>query len=88
MIVQYDFQVCLKIFEFNQRGERICFTKLVNEMKGTPSPISESLVKLCDSGLIRCQWDKKDGCWTMCFHITDDFRGFIEGLANVRKVKE
>lgn len=88
MIVQYDFQVCLKIFEFNQRGERICFTKLVNEMKGTPFPISKSLDKLCDRGLVRCQWEKKDGCWMRCLHITDDFRGFIEGLANVRKVKE
>ena len=88
MISQYDFQVCSKIFEFDHRGEELSFTKLVNEMKGTPIPISKSLDKLCDRGLVRCQWEKKDGCWMRCLQITDDFRRFIEGLTNIREVKE
>ena len=88
MISQYDYQVCSKIYEFDYRGEELSFTRLVDEVKGTPYPVSGSLDRLRDTGLIRYQWEKKDGQWEMCLHITNEFLGLIESLVNIREVKE
>lgn len=82
-----DFQVCLKIYEFNQKGEKIWFSKLVKEMKGKPtqSTISKSLDKLFDRGMIDGDWEKVDGSWTRTLKITGEFTGFVKGLYNVAK---
>ncbi len=58
-IFSNDFQVCLKIYEFNQRNEKIWFNKLVKEMNGTPTQltISKSLDKLFDRGVIDGEWE-------------------------------
>ena len=82
-----DFQVCLKIYEFNQKGEKIWFSKLVKEMNGTPtqSTISKSLDKLFDRGMIDGEWERVDGYWTRTLKVTGEFTGFVRGIYNVSK---
>lgn len=89
-IFSNDFQVCLKIYEFNQRNEKIWFNKLVKEMNGTPtqSTISKSLDKLFDRGMIDGEWEKVNGCWTRTLKVTGEFTGFVKGLYNVVKELE
>ncbi len=80
-----DLQVCLKIYEFNQKEEKIWFSKLVKEMHGTPtqSTISKSLDKLFDRGMIDGEWENVNGRWTRTLKVTGEFTGFIKGLYNV-----
>ncbi len=80
-----DFQVCLKIYEFNRKNEKIWFKKLVEEMDGVPTgpAISKSLDKLFDRGMIDGEWENVDGCWTRTLKVTGEFTGFIKGLYNI-----
>ncbi len=80
-----DLQVCLRIYEFNRRNEKIWFKKLVEEMDGVPTGpvISRSLDKLFDRGMIDGEWENVDGCWTRTLKVTDGSVGFIRGLYNI-----
>ena len=83
-VISDDLQVCLKIYEYNLRREKIWFNKLVEEMGGSPTQrtISKSLDKLFDRGMIDGKWEKVDGCWTRTLNVTGEFTGFIRGLHN------
>lgn len=80
-----DLQVCLRIYEFNQKNEKIWFKKLIEEMDGvsTGPAISRSLDKLFDRGMIDGVWENVDGCWTRTLSVTDGSVGFIRGLRNI-----
>lgn len=82
-----DFLVCLKIFEFNQKDEKIWFSKLIKEMNGmlAQSTISKSLDKLSDMGMIEGEWEHADGCWMRTLKVTNESIGFVKGLYNVCK---
>ena len=83
-VLSNDFLICLKIFEANQKGEKIWFSKLVEMMRGkiSLSTVSKSLDRLFDRGMVDGDWEKVDGRWTRTLKITGEFSGFVEGLYN------
>ncbi len=86
-IFSNDLLVCLEIYHFNQKNEKIWFSKLVEMMHRslTQSTISKSLDKLFDRGMIDGNWENVDGYWTRTLKVTDEFTGFIKGLYNTTK---
>lgn len=84
-VLSKDFHVCLKIFEYNERKEKIWFSKLVKEMNGDPTQatISKCIDRLFDRGMIDAEWELVDGRWTRTLKVTGEFEGFIRGLYNV-----
>lgn len=86
-VLSKDFQVCLKIYEFNHKGEDIWFSKLVREMEGmsAQSTISKSLDRLFDLGMIDGEWTTVDGRWTRTLKVTGEFTGFVDSLYNAMK---
>jgi len=82
-ILSNDFQVCTKIYEFNEKREDVWFSKLVKAMDESisQSTISKSIDRLHDRGMIVGEWKKADGArWTRTFTIASEFEGFIKGL--------
>jgi len=87
-ILSNEFLVCIRIYEFNQKGEDIWFSKLVKSMNGSPSQstISKCIDRLFDRGMINGEWKqvKEAGDrWTRTFKITGEFEGFVEGLYKI-----
>jgi DNA-binding PadR family transcriptional regulator len=84
-ILSDEFLICIRIYEFNQEGEDIWFSKLVKSMNGSPSQstISKCIDRLFDRGMINGEWKKVGSRWTRTFMITGEFKGFVKGLYEI-----
>lgn len=82
MNISTDFQILLRIHEYNLRGEPVWFTNLAESLEGVIDrlTVSKTLDKADDCCLIEWEWIKVDGKWTRCVKIDRDFEGFIHGL--------
>lgn len=83
-IISDEFLICMKIFEFNEKKEKIWFSKLVEELGGDQYriKISDCLDRLSDLGMIDGEWETVNGNWVRTLKVTEEFEGFIRGLYN------
>lgn len=89
-VLSNDFLVCVRIYEYNEKGEKVWFSKLAKGMDGelTRSTVSKCLDRLFDRGMIDGGWEKVDGRWTRTLSVTCDFRGFVKSLYDVTEESE
>lgn len=85
-----EFQVLLRIHEYNLRDEPVWFSKLAESLNSEMDQhtISTILDKADDMCLIEWDWSNIDGLWVRSVRIDRDFEGFIHGLYNSTKEAE
>lgn len=86
-VLSNDFLVCVRIYEYNEKGEKVWFSKLVKGMDRelTQSTISKCLDRLFDRGMIDGEWEKVDGRWTRTLSVAGEFKGFVKSLYDVTR---
>ena len=81
-ILSNDLKICHVVYEYNQRTEKIWFSKLVEELEGVVSKvtISKSIDRLFDLGVINGSWEKVEGKWTRVISIAGEAESFVKNV--------
>ena len=78
-----DFEVAVRIFEYNEKDEQVWFSRLVEDLDGrmSRSTISKNIDRLSDLGIITGEWERtEDGRWIRTFRITGEASGLIRSI--------
>ena len=79
-----DFEVAVKILRYNEKGESVWFSKLVEDLDGrmSRSTVSKNIDQLFDLGIITGEWEKtSDGKWIRTFRIAGEASGLIRSIS-------
>ena len=81
-ILSSDLKVCSVVYEYNLNGDKIWFSKLVEELKGhiSKGTITKVVDRLFDLGVIDGNWEKIEGKWTRVLNITGEAESFIKNV--------
>lgn len=86
-ILSNDLKICYIIREYAEKGKKLYFTKLVEELKEDMSrtTASKTLNKLFDLGIIDGSWEKVDSKWTRVFRIAGEAEDLVEKIYETTK---
>jgi len=82
-ILSNELKVACVIFDCEQRGEKVWFTKLVEHLKGelAPSTIMKSLRTLIDFGIVKAQFGETGkGRAGRLLYISGESKGVIKHI--------
>ena len=84
-----DFEIAVRIYEYNSRNEGVWFTKLVEDLEGRISraTISKNLDQLFDLGIISGEWENLNGKWVRTFRISGEASGLISSIAKSHRAE-
>ena len=81
-ILSSDLKVCSVVYEYDLKGEKIWFSKLVDELRGDicKATITKVIDRLFDLGVIDGKWEKVGGKWTRVLNIAGEAESFIKNI--------
>ncbi len=84
-----DFEIAVRILDYNKKNEPVWFTKLVDvfDKRISRATVSKNLDQLFDLGIISGDWEKIDGKWVRTFRVSGEATGLISSIAEKHPVQ-